>query len=174
MSILNTLSNLGIPATLYGNDPTNEDEYLVRVVAGDGFDLPSWASLDAARLSSAKAQKVAEAWRVMQSRVALATVEVVTSAGTHTYGIDATTQDNLQKALLGMIASLTPNPRPWTPKGMTAPVMLTHDDVRLVAGQVGATYDAFVQAYLAHKAVISGLADLIAVAAYDLNQSWPS
>ena len=28
MSILNTLSNLGIPATLYGNDPTNEDEYL--------------------------------------------------------------------------------------------------------------------------------------------------
>lgn len=157
--------------------------------AGDGRTIPvdpgnsDFAALLAAGtsiedytvpLDAAKAARITEAWATMQARVTVATVSVTTSAGAHVYGLDQATQDNLQKALLGVLTGLSPNPRPWTPKGVTAPISITHEEVKAIAGAVGFAYEAHVQAYLAHKAAITALATSAAVAAYDLTQGWPA
>ncbi len=125
-------------------------------------------------LADAQSARIAEAWAVMQSRVDAATVTVATAAGTHQYGLDAVTQDNLQKALLAVFLGITPNPRPWTPKGASAPISISHDEVRTIAGAVGLAYDGYMQAYLAHKRGIMAADTADAVVAYDLTQGWPA
>jgi hypothetical protein len=124
-------------------------------------------------LAAAKQRRIEAAWAAMGERLASGTVQVTTSAGTHIYGIDQTAQDNISKALLGALAGLSPDPRPWTPKG-SAPILLSHADVKLVAGAVGLAYERHVQAYLAHKRAIATLTTAADVAAYDLTQGWPT
>jgi hypothetical protein len=124
-------------------------------------------------LAAAKQRRIEAAWAAMGERLAIGTIQVTTSAGTHTYGIDQAAQDNITKALLGVVAGLSPDPRPWTPKG-SAPILLSHADVKLVAGAVGLAYERHVQAYLAHKRAIAALATAADVAAYDLTQGWPT
>lgn len=124
-------------------------------------------------IADRKAQRIGEAWVTMQARLAAASVSVTTGAGTHQYGLDAVTQDNLQKALLGVLAGLSPSPRPWTPKGASSPISITHDEVKAIAGAVGLAYEAHVQGYLAHKRALVALTTLAAVDAYDLGQGWP-
>lgn len=156
---------------LIPSDSNNSDwrEYLAWVQAGNSAKpspLPA--------LSEVRAARVGEAFATMQSRVASAEVFVTTAAGTHAYGLDAVTQDNLQKALLGVLTGISPNPRLWTPKGAAAPITISHDDVKTIVGAVGFAYEAHVQAYLAHKRAIAALATTSAVIAYDLTQGWPA
>jgi hypothetical protein len=125
-------------------------------------------------LDAAKQRRIEAAWAAMGERLATGTVQVTTSAGTHIYGIDQTAQDNTTKALLGVLAGLSPDPRPWTPKGLAVPILLSHADVKLVAGVVGLAYERHVQAYLAHKRAIAALTTAATVAAYDLAQGWPT
>lgn len=124
-------------------------------------------------LDDVKAQRIAAAWAECSRRVEAGVVSVTTSAGTHDYGTDSGTQDNITNALLGVLGSLTPNPRPWTPKGATSPISVTHDDIKLIAGAIGLAYDNHVQAYLVHKAAIMALADVQIVIAYDVTAGWP-
>lgn len=124
-------------------------------------------------IAAARATRIAAAWDEMGRRLSLASVAVATSAGSHAYGLDEVTQSNIAKAALGVALGITPDPRPWTPKGATAPVMLSHADLTAVAAAVGAAYDAMVQAYLLHKAAIKALGSSSAVAAYDIGAGWP-
>lgn len=125
-------------------------------------------------IAALKETRIAEAWASMQARVMASSVSVATSAGIHQYGLDPVTQDNLQKALLAVFLGITPNPRPWTPKGAATPILITHDDVRTIAGSVGLAYDGYMQAYLAHKRGIMAADTADAVAACDLTQGWPA
>lgn len=116
-------------------------------------------------------QMVANAWQRAMDEADASIVLVQTSAGELPFGADATTQANLEKVLLGILAGLVPDPRPWTPKGALQPVMLTHNDLKAVAAAIGARYDALVQAYLVHKSVILQ-ADRAALDAYNLDTGW--
>ncbi len=116
-----------------------------------------------------KSVKVAAAWSACQAAIENGSVSVETSAGTHSYGTDATSQENIKSVLLGVALGVTPNPRPWTPQGALAPVSLTHADLTLVGGTMMAAVDAQVQAYLAHKSAILQLATVAEVAAYVLD-----
>lgn len=124
-------------------------------------------------LAVAKAQRIRAAADALETRIAARVISVTTSAGTHAYGVDHATRDNLKTVVLGILLNATPNPRPWTPKGAGA-VMLTHDDLKAVAAAVGQDYDIHVQAYLTHKAAISALGSVAAVTAYDIATGWPS
>lgn len=121
-----------------------------------------------------RAQKIAAAWTECQRRCAIDSVIVTTSAGAHAYGVDDSTRSNVQTVMIGLLGGLTPNPRPWTPKGALASISVTHDDLKLIAAGVGARFDAMVQSYLTHKAAIMALATAAEVAAYDLNTGWPA
>lgn len=135
-----------------------------------------YAALEVARapsLSDAKAAKIAAAWSIQEARVEAGSVSVATSAGTHTYGTDKVSRENIQGVLLGVALGVTPNPRPWTPQGGTSPVSLSHADLTLVGGTIMAAVDAEIQAYLAHKAAIRALATVAEVQAYDLSTGWP-
>jgi len=123
-------------------------------------------------VATLRSTKIVAAWVSCAARCEAASVEVTTSAGAHLYGVDAITRDNISNALLGVVAGLVPNPRPWTPKG-AAMVLLTHDDIRLVAGTIGAAYDAHIQAYLSHKAALVALTTAAGVDAYDITTGWP-
>ena len=135
---------------------------------------PTPAEIAVARLDVTRRARIGEAWAEAERRCEAGSVTVTTSAGMHAYGTDRATQDNIMRALAGVLAGLTPDPRPWTPKGGSSAVMLTHADIKLVAGAIGAAYDAHVQAYLGHKAAILELADAGAIAAYDLSSGWPN
>ena len=139
-----------------------------------GQPEPTPAEIDAALIDVARRARIGAAWAEAERRCEAGSVTVTTSAGTHAYGTDRSTQDNILRALAGVLAGLTPDPRPWTPKGATSPVMLTHADIKLVAGAIGAAYDAHVQAYLVHKGSILALADVAQIAAYDVTSGWPS
>lgn len=154
----------------YGGEDGRTPVVIVEIGTPDGLTLEPAA----VPLAVAKAARIAEAWATMQARVQSGVVSVTTAAGTHQYGLDAATQDNVQKALLGVLTGLSPNPRPWTPKGVSAPISITHDEVKAIAGAIGFAYEAHVQAYLVHKSAITALATSAAVAAYDLTQGWPA
>lgn len=120
------------------------------------------------------AGRVAEAWRMCAARNEGGAVEITTSAGTHFYGTDQTTQDNISKGLIGVLAGVTPNPRPWTPKNALAPVMLTHADLTLVGATLMQRVDANIQAYLTHKAYLLDPARTRAeIETRDLAAGWP-
>lgn len=156
--------------TWYGGESGREPFTVTEI--GTPVDLMPTPT--AVPLSEAKGARIAEAWATMQTRVQSGVVSVTTAAGTHQYGLDAVTQDNVQKALLGVLTGLSPNPRPWTPKGVSAPISITHDEVKLIAGSIGFAYEAHVQAYLVHKSAIAALTTSAAVAEYDLTQGWPA
>lgn len=148
--------------------------------AADGTSVVIEALGPPSDLTPAPPLAVVKVWRVraaageLESRLAERAISVTTSAGTHTYGVDQKTRDNVKDVMFGVLLGATPNPRPWTPKGALAPVMLTHDDLKAVAGAIGNDYDAHVQAYLVHKAAISAAPDLAAVMAYDITAGWPT
>ena len=126
-----------------------------------------------APLAAVKAAAIAAAVAQIEKRIAAGQVSVVTTAGTHSYGIDRGTQDNVMKVALGVVLGITPLTRPWTPKGASAPITVTHADILAIAGAVGNAYDANVQAYLVHKAAIMALTTAEAVTAYDVTAGWP-
>lgn len=119
-------------------------------------------------------RRIGEAWDACQHRVENGAVEVETTAGTHHYGTDAVTQNNISKVLIGILAGVTPNPRPWTPKNVLTPVMLTHADLMLVGSTLMQRVDANMQAYLTHKAyLLNPNRTRAEIVAYDLTAGWP-
>jgi len=125
-------------------------------------------------LAEAQAAKVQEAWKLSEARIASRHVTVTTSAGTHNYALDRIAQENIKAVLIGVLCNVTPNPRPWTPKGELAPILVTHDDLKTIGAAMMAAIDAEIQAYLAHKSAILQLATVAAVQAHDLGQGWPA
>lgn len=125
-------------------------------------------------LAEAKGAAITMAWNTCEVRIEAGQVDVTTSAGTHAYGIDRISQENIKSVLLGVALNVTPDPRPWTPRGELAPVSLSHADLTLVGATMMAAVDAEVQAYLAHKAAIAQLATVAEVLDYDLTTGWPA
>jgi len=131
-------------------------------------------------IAAARETRIALCWSLMAAKLQADTVSVATSAGTHAYGMDDGSRDNVDKALMGVALNITPNPRTWTPKGATSPVMLTHDDIKEIGRQIGARYDAFMQAYFVHKAALKQVvgandrATLAAIENYDVLTGWPT
>jgi hypothetical protein len=105
----------------------------------------------------------------MERRIEAASVTV----GGYSYGLDRGTQDNLSKAAMGLSLGLVNNPRPWTPKGALAPILVTNNELKSIIAAVGNAYDAYVQAYLAHKAAIMALNTPEAVRSRDISIGWP-
>lgn len=125
-------------------------------------------------LTDQKKVKIAIAWDTCTAKCEAATISVATSAGTYTYGIDANSRDNIQSVMIGVLAGITPNPRPWTPKGSNAAISVTYADIGAIAGALGAAYDAMIQRYFAHKEAIKALTTSADVASYDVTTGWPS
>jgi hypothetical protein len=125
-------------------------------------------------ITVAHSLRIAAAADRLASLMETGVVTVTTTAGTYNYGTDEGTQTNITQALIGVALAITPNPRPWTPKGARAPISVTHDDLRLIGGTLGARKDAMVAAYMAHKNAIRALTTADAVAAYDVTVGWPN
>ena len=124
-------------------------------------------------IGEARKSKIAAAWAECQRRIEAGSVTVQTSAGSLTFGIDKWSQENIKSVLIGVALSVSPNPRPWTPKGSMSPVMLTHSDLTLVGGTMMAAVDGIIQAYLVHKAAISAMPTVEGVLAYSTDEDWP-
>jgi hypothetical protein len=125
------------------------------------------------KLSEVKNRAIEIAKNLYQAKINSNFVSVTTSAGTHDYGIDPDTQTNIRSVLLGVALGVTPNPRPWTPKGETVSVSLTHADLTLVGVMMMQAVDSYVQSYLTHKAAILSLTTVAAVEQYDMTSGWP-
>lgn len=125
-------------------------------------------------IETAKENKIALAWAHQENLSETGIVSVTTTAGTHNYGTDKTSRDNIQGVLIGVSLGVTPNPRPWTPKGVSSPISVTHADLVLIGGTMMASVDANIQAYLTHKFNISNLQTVQEVLDYDITTNWPA
>lgn len=127
-------------------------------------------------LADAKEAKIAEAWRVHTQRFAQAVVHINVGGFVRPYGCDPTTRENMIAIVNAITAApnLVPNPRPFTPKGQSTPVMTTHQEFIAIYLAGLAKGDAFYAAYAAHKAAIKALTTVEAVQAYDLSVGWPT
>ncbi len=119
-------------------------------------------------------RKIELAWQICTTRNETGAVSVETSEGTYQYGTDTISQENIKSVLIGVSLGVTPNPRPWTPKGQTTPIQVTHSDLILIGTTMMSAVDSNIQAYLMHKANITNLITLDEIANYDLNSGWPS
>lgn len=127
----------------------------------------SWKPIEEIR-----ANKIALAWQKADQLNESGFVQVTTSAGTHNYGIDKGSRDNIEGILIGVALGVTPNPRPWTPKGEIAPISVSHADLTLIGATMMAAVDANIQKYLAHKFAIMALTTEQEIVDYDLTLGW--
>lgn len=125
-------------------------------------------------LEAAKAAKIASVWDHQNSLSENGIVSVTTTAGTYNYGTDKVSRDNIQGVLIGVSLGVTPNLRPWSPKGASSPISVTHADLVLIGGTMMAAVDANIQAYLTHKFAINALQTVQEVLDYDITTGWPS
>lgn len=134
----------------------------------------AWA--DETPIDVLKAQRVTEAWAQCESlleNVAVATLDI---GGTmYEFGVDRETRENI----IGLNTAISvgvaiDNPRPYFPKGQLAPINCTHADFAAIGGALLAVKDAYMVAYLTHKAAIMSAGDVASVRAYDLSSGWPS
>lgn len=100
-------------------------------------------------------------------------MQVACAGGTYAFGTDRDTERNIQAVVVAVLAGVVPNPRPWTPRGATTPIMVSNAELITIGATIMARIDALVQAYLTHKAAILALPDAAAVAAYDIESGWP-
>lgn len=125
-------------------------------------------------LRGKKEAMILECFAYMKEQIEYDHIDVETSAGVHPFGCDEDTQNNIQKALLGVLTNSTPNPRYWTPKGYLYAIEVTHEDVKAIAAAVGNRYDSWVQSYLIHKFQISAC-NTEQLEAYDFTAfGWPN
>lgn len=151
------------------DDTANIGDVLVNGVYTNNNPKPPEITLD-----DYKKIKAMEAWRNMNLNIEQDYIAITTSAGKYNYGTDETTRNNIQMALIGVIAGLVIGSRPWTPKGETMPITLTTDEIKLIAETIRNAYDSYVQAYLTHKYNINQLTTQQDVMAYDSNVNWPN
>lgn len=94
--------------------------------------------------------------------------------GSYNFGLDEQSRINIRDALLGVMANTTPNPRPWTPKGATSPIMITHAEMTEISSAVGNAYDDYMQSYLSKKSLIKSTSNVEFLENYDPSQGWPN
>lgn len=125
-------------------------------------------------ITEAQEEKINFCWNKMIELTETDYVAITTSAGKHNYGIDKTTRDNIQMALIGVLAGIVTGPKSWSPKGEVIPIELTPQEIGLVAGTIGNSYETYIQAYFVHKAAIKQLQTTEEVINYDFTTNWPS
>lgn len=159
----------------YDITPTSPPQILYEENWKWDFQTNKWIDFrtDSEILVSYKKITIANAWNVCMMKLDEATIDITTSAGTYSYGMDFATQDNVMKMLLGVLSNTTPNPRNFTPKGKLNPISVTHDDIKTIAQSVGSKYDAFMSSYILHKKNISLKETVQEVIDYDLTLAWP-
>lgn len=123
-------------------------------------------------LNERKATKIRLAWNQCLQANEDGYVTVAVSAGSYPFGTDVVTQDNVTKVMVGVIAGVVPNPRPWTPKGALEPISVTHADIALIGAAMLSQVDANIQNYLTHKRNIMDLTAAADVTAYDITTGW--
>lgn len=146
--------------------------------AGEGgvgwtYDGTTWTNPNAPDLATLKAARITAAWKACDARVQAGEVQVACAGGTYAFGTDRDTERNIQAVVVAVLAGVVPNPRPWTPRGATTPIMVSNAELITIGATIMARIDALVQAYLTHKAAILALPDAAAVAAYDIESGWP-
>lgn len=127
-----------------------------------------------AAISVERARKINLAWQLCSNRNETGIVVVETSSGAHSFGIDSVSQENIKSVLIGVSLGVTPNPRPWTPKGEIAPINVTHSDLILIGSTMMQAVDDNIQAYLRHKANLTAFETLQEIQDYDLQVGWPT
>ena len=162
---------------------TRDGRLAIEMDDGSPFDESLIAStLEVHELRVQQDAKRHEAWLHAEALLLSGSVPVTTSAGQHSYGIDAETRENLaglaqivmQIQLGNLPAEMMANPRAYTPKGMLEPVDLTHAEIVSVAAIVADAKDKVINAYLAHKSYIMAEArTLEELQAYDITANWP-
>lgn len=138
----------------------------------DGRTQEQIDAYNAAILADAKTAKIAEVWAECASRLENGMIPITVSAGTYNFGMDSGTQDNITKAVLGLLTGLQTFPRQWMPKGEIVPISITEIDLKTIAGNIGYTYDQMVQIYLGHKVQIMLKTTLEDVENYDYSVGW--
>jgi len=134
------------------------------------------ARLPADILQAHRRRKIQDAWLHLQMRLEESEhVTIAISGNLHQLGCDRETRETVI-ALNTAIARNVPlaNPRPWFFKGNTAPTLVTHDDLAAMGAAILARQDALYTVYFAQKAAISAMADVSAVAAYDVTTGYDS
>lgn len=138
------------------------------------WDGVTWTNPNAPDLATLKAGKIKAAWARCDALTQAGEVQVACAGGTYTFGTDRDTERNIQAVVVAVLAGIVPDPRPWTPRGEVAPIMVSNAELIAIGATIMARIDAMVQAYLTHKAAILALGDAAAVAAYDLEAGWPA
>lgn len=128
------------------------------------------------KLAAAQALMIALAWRACDYRLENTAAAVVNIGGTdYQFGADSVTRENIIGLNTAIAVGVSiANPRPYFPKGALTPILLTHADFALIGGALLAVKDAYMVAYLTHKAAIMALTDAGTVLSYDLTTGWPA
>lgn len=134
-----------------------------------------------ADLSQIKAHKISLAWNECNSRLENYTVNIPISGNVYPFGSDSETRENviglnalIDKERGGLLPSGTvPNPRPFTPKGSTTPVNVSHQDFAIMGAMLAQAKDQHVMAYLYHKSVILSLESSEDIENYDVTVGFP-
>lgn len=131
---------------------------------------------EADKLAAAQTVVKELVWSLCAQKLEYDAVAVVNIGGTdHEFGADRETRENI----IGLNTAIAigvpvPNPRQWYPKGEIAPVDCSHADLAAIGGALLAVKDAYMTAYLTHKATIMTMTDAASVLAYDYSSGWPS
>lgn len=126
-------------------------------------------------INSFKPNLISRAWTEFETRFYGGTVTVQTSAGEYEFGCDKETIENINSINTMIARGLSvSNPRPYTPKGQTVSVNLTHDDFGLIGEALAMRKDILISEYLIHKATIMSLTqeDFETLMTYDVTQGW--
>lgn len=144
-------------------------------------EMPYWRWrvdewVDETPLDILKQKRVDEAWTRCSTLLESTAVATINIGGVeYQFGADRETRENIIGLNTAIAVGVSiANPRPYFPKGALAPIMLTHADFALIGGALLAVKDAYMTAYLTHKATIMSLTDGATVLAYDLNTGWPA
>lgn len=168
-------------APVYPNPPTARwappAGHTVGPVGGEigwSWNGAAWTNPNAPSLATLKAARIKAAWAKCDALTQAGEVLVACAGGSYRFGTDRDTERNVQAVVVAVLAGIVPNPRPWTPRGETAPILVTNAELVTIGATIMARIDVLMQAYLTHKAAITALADAAAVAAYDIEAGWPA
>lgn len=137
-------------------------------------EIAEFQQVQLAAVDTERARKINLAWQICNNKNETGSVLVETSNGAYLFGTDTVSQENIKSVLIGVSLGVTPNPRPWTPKGQIAPIDVTHNDLILIGTTMMQAIDNNIQAYLRHKAQMSSLQTLEEIQLYDLETGWPA
>lgn len=120
-----------------------------------------------------KTIKIEEAWKYAENIMETTSTSITTSAGTHEYGNDKETRENIIALVTAIVAGIPiPNPRSYTPKGEVIPVSLSHADFINIGAYLFSAKDSILQTYLFHKSIIKNTIDYDTLKNYDITTGY--